>query len=441
MIGSGLYNYSIMGRIMAKAMDVLLAAKKESEGALQDRDYNTYHMLTSEQIKAAALLRMGGADEAADKLYVAPVAEQKTPGGMSFNTYNNTYTNAITDSISAAQSGKPTFFNMVDGSHHAVVKLTQDPRSQDNPKKLLVSYYNSIPSAKVDENKKAERVKAQAAASQVAELTQDENLQMAEIYVNDEIARNARFSDLGREFAKQLLAHLKTKGLSSQGANVVDDSKDHQHNNCCGLAVADYIAGKEPKAGMSTQEREAYYKDMGQKTFEAIAEAKGPEAAIKASLQESQKIAVKQVEHDSDWVFVDSAATVKSEMDAAEIAAAVAQIDAVYVAQADSSTHTIAENVVNLAGIKPEDVKDKTQVLDALEKSGLLEEKDLQQITKELDQHMKSPPTTYSAKDLVALMQKTSFVRGQASAYGQFSPTSTPTVGGSRAPSQDQGRQ
>jgi hypothetical protein len=421
---------------MAKAIDVLLAAKKDRGGALTDSGYNTYHKLTSEQIKAVALIKMGNPDEAADKFYVAPVAEQQTAGGMSFDAYNQIYTDAIATAISATQSGKPTFFNMVDGTHHAVVKLTQDPKDST---KVSVHYYNPIPKTTLSSDEKKAKIAKALEDSEVDEPILKSTIASSD--VEAEIEKNTKLSDLGREFAKQLLAHLKTKGLSLQDTEVVDDSKDHQHNNCCGLAVADYIAGKEPEAGMPTKEREAYYKDMGQNTFKAITEAKGPEAAIKASLQESQKIAVKQVEHDSDWVFVDSAATVKSEMEAAEIAAAVAQIDAVYAAQADSSTHTIAENVVNLAGIKPGDVKDKTQVLDALEKSGLLEEKDLQQITKELDQHMKSPPKTYSAKDLVALMQKTSFVQGQASADGQFSPTSTPTVGGSRAQSQGHGHQ
>jgi hypothetical protein len=322
---------------------------------------------------------------------------------------------------------------MVDGTHHAVVKLTQDPKDST---KVSVHYYNPIPKTTLSSDEKKAKIAKALEDSEVDDPILKSTIASSE--VEAEIEKNTKLSDVGREFGDKLLTHLKELGLTPQDAEVVDDSKDHQHKNCCGLAVADYIAGKEPKAGMSTQEREVYYKDMGQKTFKAIAEAKGPEAAIKASLQESQKIAVKQVEHDSDWVFVDSAAKVKSEMEAAEIAAAVAQIDAVYVAQADSSTHTIATNLLESANIKGDVTKDTA--LEALEKSGLLEEKDLQQITTELTKSMESPPKTYSAKDLVALMQKTSFVQGQASSYAQLSPTNTPKVEGFRAPSQGHGR-
>jgi|GEM_PF-5987787 len=431
---------------MAKAIDVLLAAEEDSKGALKNGSYNTDHMLTSEQIKSAALVRMGfnvGEDDEdiADKLHVFPVSAHER---VSFD--NNIQ---LQEALTACKQGESAAFNIAGHQHHVAVKLV--PEATD-PLKVSVHYYNPTILKALTKAERGVKIAAQVAelrelnkkpvladGKKVDQMTDEEMQLIATQAVDEELKKNQDHSNLGREFAKQLLAHLKTKGLSSQDAEVVDDSKDHQHNNCCGLAVADYIAGTEPQAGMSSEKREAYYKDMGQKTFEAIAKAKELEAAIKASLQESQKIAVKQVEHDSDWVFVDSAATVKSEMEAAEIAAAVAQIDAVYVAQADSSTHTIATNLLESANIKGDVTKDTA--LKALRNSGLLEEKDLQQITKELDQHMKSPPTTYSAKDLVALMQKTSFVRGQASAYGQFSPTSTPTVGGSRAPSQGQGRQ
>lgn len=262
----------------------------------QGGSYDTYANLDSADIEAAALLQMGGTLDDAGKV----VASQHYFSGLKLDG-NETRQDFdrllapdsqgladrdfdINKALQAVKSGKPAYININSNHHHAVIKICQDP---GNLAQLQVRYYNPMvgEEAVEDDDAFTQRVAAMRDDPTNTELT-DENIayivrsemasELAEQHqggadTKEQAKPSVTSHNIGKNFAQSLIRCLKEEKNLNVADTMIDDSKDHQHRNCCGLACADYIADKKrPAPGMTTPQREAYYKEFGNRFIEAI---------------------------------------------------------------------------------------------------------------------------------------------------------------------------
>ena len=279
-----------------------IKAQKGSDALDDSGVYDINHKLSQEQIKIAALLQIdpSGQQSIDDKCYINGFSlrdhtNKSLNVAQLFNDGNPEVLNGafnLTESINAAKAGKPAFFVVEDEGHYVTVALVPN---EENPPKLSVQYFNSIlgPEPELDQ------AKSRLETELNTNTDDDKELLRAQINnIDDTIRDQTTMASVGKNFAEALVGHLQNNGVALSHKNVLDRSVDQQLGDGCGLSVAANIAAVVNKTDLfspkSSQEKTAFYNDMGSRVFGSIKTgylSEAPEVAV-------NKVVTRPVEED-----------------------------------------------------------------------------------------------------------------------------------------------
>jgi hypothetical protein len=402
---------------MAKTIDQLLQQAKigSANSFREDGTYNTGYKLSQEQIEVSALLQIdSNLEEARKKCYINgfSLRDGQNPVDIQelFNKGNVAFLDAafnLTESINTAKSGKPAFFVVEDEGHYVTIALVPDT---EDPQKITVQYINSItrPDPELTEKQAALMAELASIPENQRESEEAQILQVSIASISDTIAEQDKMSNVGKDFAKEMLKYLKKENIPLGRQSVLDRSNDQQLSNCCGLSVASNIAAittNEPLFNpKNSNEKIDFYSDFGASAFSYI-ESGIPESQSKLSATPppiedisvvSQDIEKPKINAKIEIPKVDTPHTTQSSTLATQIAATIIENHDLFKDNAKISKSDFAQAINN------------SQSLDSVDR------KSFNLLANKMDNK------TYSKEELTKIIASSNFVKVQVAAVEQI---------------------